>query len=101
MFPDWATWLASLGVDNADLRIRHFSDANLVIEAAASGLGVTLAWYSLVADDLKAGRLVRVLDQGIPSTLGYDLVIPKNRVGLGKVAAFRAWLLEQGASQTG
>lgn len=95
MFPDWATWLATLGVSNAELRIRHFSDAGLVIEAAASGLGVTLAWSSLVKDDLNAGRLVQVLDQTIPSTLGYDLVMPENRASLGKVQAFREWLMGQ------
>src|SRR5512142_253946 len=29
MFPDWTTWLATLGVSSAELRIRHFGDANL------------------------------------------------------------------------
>ncbi len=99
MFPDWTTWLATLGVSNAELRIRHFGDANLVIQAANAGLGVTLAWYSLVVDDLRGGRLVHLLDQTTPSTLGYDLVIPPNRAALPKVAAFRNWLLEQSARQ--
>lgn len=95
MFPDWATWLATLGVSNAALRTRHFGDAGLTLQAATSGLGVALAWHSLVVDDLKSGRLVHLLDQSIPSTLGYDLVIPKNRCTLPKVIAFRGWLLGQ------
>jgi LysR family glycine cleavage system transcriptional activator len=100
VFPDWATWLATLGVNNvAPLRVRQFGDANLTIQAAISGLGATLSWYSLVVDDLKAGRLVRLLDQSIPSTLGFDLVMPQNRATPSKALAFRAWLLAQSAHQ--
>ena len=43
LFPDWATWLTTLGAGNTALRIRHFGDANLAIQAAVSGLGVTLS----------------------------------------------------------
>lgn len=99
VFPDWATWLATLGVTDARLRIRRFGDANLAIQAAVSGLGATLSWYSLVVDDLKAGRLVHLLDQIIPTTLGYYFVAPKNRCTLNKVIAFRGWLLEQSKRQ--
>jgi LysR family glycine cleavage system transcriptional activator len=36
VFPDWATWLATLGVNNvAPLRVRQFGDANLTIQAAS------------------------------------------------------------------
>ena len=97
MFPDWGTWLSTLGVSDTPSRIRHFGDANLVIQAAVTGLGVTLAWQSLVADDLKAGRLVHLLNQATPSTLGYDLVIPHNRAALEKVVTFRNWLREKTA----
>jgi LysR family glycine cleavage system transcriptional activator len=99
MFPDWATWLATLGVSGSAPRIRHFGDAHLAIQAAAAGLGVTLCWYSLAVDDLQAGRLVRLLDQAIPTSLGYYLVMPPNRVSMEKVSAFRNWLLEQAAQQ--
>lgn len=95
LFPDWTTWLATLGVNATPSRIRHFGDANLVIQAAVSGLGVALCWHSPVADDLKAGRLVHLLNQSIPSTLGYDLVIPQNKLTLEKIVIFRNWLREQ------
>ena len=93
-FPDWETWLTTLGVSNASLRVRHFGDANLTLQAAVSGLGVAPAWRSLVMDDVKAGRLVRLLDSAIPTTLGYHLVMPENRATLGKVVAFRSWLFD-------
>lgn len=96
VFPDWTTLLATLGVaDKAPPRIQEYSDASLAIQAAVSGLGVTLAWSSLVMDDVKAGHLVRVLGHAIPTTLGYHLVVPETRATLGKVQAFRAWLVEQ------
>ena len=101
LFPDWATWLATLGVrGGAPLRIRHFGDTSLALQAASAGLGATLTWYSLVVDDLQAGRLAHLLNQTIPTSLGYHLVVPPNRVPLHKVQAFRAWLLEESARQT-
>jgi LysR family glycine cleavage system transcriptional activator len=100
LFPDWGTWISTLGVNVVSpLRISHFGDANLTIQAACSGLGVTLTWHSLVVDDLKAGRLVRLLDQIIPTTLGFYLVVPQNRSALVKVNTFRTWLLDQSSHQ--
>lgn len=97
LFPDWPTWLATLGIaaDN-NLRIRHYGDASLALQAAVSGLGAALTWKSLAQDELKSGRLVQLLGQAIPTSLGYHLVSPPNRFNLPRVAAFRDWLLEQG-----
>lgn len=101
LFPDWENVLAATGIRGASLRTRRFSDADLAIEAATAGLGVTLAWHSLVSTDLKAGRLARVLDHAVPTTLGYHVLVPKNRMALGKVVAFRTWLLAQAANPDG
>lgn len=97
--PEWENLLATLGVVDIPLRIRRFSDAELAIQAAITGLGVTLVWHSLVANDLKAGRLVRILNHAVPTDLGYHVVMPKNRTLLDKVTAFRAWLFEQAKDQ--
>ncbi len=99
-FPDWERLLATLGVkQNGPLRIRHFGDTNLVIQAASAGLGVALAWHSLVVDDLAAGRLVQLFDSALPTEHRYHLVMPADRLVIPKVAAFRNWLLEQGMLQ--
>lgn len=98
VFPDWETWLGSQGVAlEAPLRIQSFGDANLTIQAAIAGLGVALAWRSLVADDLKQGRLVQLLGHASDTRLAYHLVMPAGRPLSAKVAAFRAWLLDQAA----
>jgi LysR family glycine cleavage system transcriptional activator len=95
-YPDWETWLLSLGLTiETPLRIRRFDDANLSIQAAMSGLGVTLAWHSLVADELRDGRLVQLFGHALATQQGYHLVTPPNRLNLPKVIAFREWLLGQ------
>ncbi len=95
-FPDWSVWLGSLGVKvERPLRIRHFSDANLVIQAVTAGLGIALVWQSLVSDDLKNGRLVRLLNKSVPTNQSYHLIIPPNRMHLQKVMVFREWILTQ------
>ncbi|VVC85014.1 transcriptional regulator GcvA [Sideroxydans sp. CL21] len=99
VFPEWETLLASLGVAGAPLNIRRFGDTDLALQAAVTGLGVTLAWHSLVADDIRSRKLVQILDHSIPTDLSFQLVMPKNKIMLNKVAAFRSWLFEQAGLQ--
>lgn len=94
-FPEWTTLLATLGVVDAPLNVRRFGDSDLALEAATNGLGVTLAWHSLVRDDIQSRRLVQILNYSIPSDLSYQLVMPRNKTMVSKVAAFRAWMFEQ------
>ena len=99
-FPDWETWLASLGVGiDKKLRIRHFGEVNLVIQAAMAGLGVALVWRSLVLDELQGGRLVQLFDTVLPTNQAYHLVTLNHRRELGKVVAFHDWLLAQARLQ--
>lgn len=97
-FPDWETWLASLGVEGK-LRIRYFGDATLVSQAAETGLGVALVWYSLMADALRDGRLVRLFDSILPTNHSYHIVYPSKRAHLAKVNAFSQWLQEKAREQ--
>jgi LysR family glycine cleavage system transcriptional activator len=99
-FPDWETWLLSLGLTiKSPLRIRYFGDTNLSIQAAMSGHGVTLAWHSLVTDELRSGRLVQLFGHALATKQSYHLVTPLKRLNLPKVAAFRDWLLQQTRAQ--
>ncbi len=62
---DWATWLARAGVPGlrpaGELRFEHLQFA---LQAALDGLGVALGPLAMVAADLAAGRLARVLPRG-------------------------------------
>jgi len=59
----WDSWCAVHGPAGLDLRAGpRFASSDLVLRAAAQGLGVALARDRLVADDLAAGTLIRPLD---------------------------------------
>ena len=74
----------------------RFSQADLMLQAATQGLGVALARYSLVHDDLVAGRLVPVLTKGTLRTrYDYYLVSLPRKAERPAVAAFREWLLAE------
>jgi LysR family glycine cleavage system transcriptional activator len=99
---DWAMWLLVAGVtDISPTQGPYFTDSALVVQAAAEGQGVALARGALAADDLAAGRLVKPFDITIPTAYAYYVVCPKATAHHPKIAAFRAWLLEEaGAGET-
>ena len=95
---DWARWLAAAGADAVDPdRGPSFSMESMAIQAAIDGQGIALVSDVLAADELEAGRLVRLFDLGLKSGLGlaYYLAYPPNRARNPRVAAFRRWLLAE------
>ena len=77
----WRQWceLAQVSLDLT--RGVQFSDAALVLQAAA--------------DDLRAGKLVRLFDQVLPNDYSYWLVSSRTAAQRPDAQAFRAWLLEE------
>jgi LysR family glycine cleavage system transcriptional activator len=65
------------------------------VQAAIQGEGVVLGRSALVADDLRAGRLVRPFSMSLPADLAYYLVYPAQAAQRPKVRAFRDWLFEE------
>ncbi len=91
-FPDWPSWFRDAGLDvQQPLRIRQFGDASLVLEAALAGLGVALAWQTLIEEDLAAGRL-KALFPALPVVNAYHLVCPQKTLQKPGVNAFRTWI---------
>ncbi len=82
--PSWQGWFRQAGIASgviADTVV--FSHSSLAIEAAIDGHGVTLAQSALIADDLRAGRLVtpfaRTLELPSPYVLAWNnAVFEKN-----------------------
>jgi DNA-binding transcriptional LysR family regulator len=64
-------------------------------DAAVAGLGVALHSEWLVCDDVRAGRLVRVLPGHTPPSSGIYAVTPPRRLMPERVRAFIAFLVEQ------
>ncbi len=95
----WQQWLAQAGVRGVDAgRGLRFSNAILAVEAALDGQGVALALSPLVEADVAAGRLIRPFALSIPSPYAYWLAMPEMLASRAAVAAFRAWILAEGAA---
>lgn len=96
-FPiDWSMWLMSAGVEGVDAyRGPRFQSSVLAVQAAVQGDGVVLGRSALVADDVRAGRLVKPFTLSLPSDLAYYVVYPIQAAERPKIRAFRDWLLEE------
>jgi LysR family glycine cleavage system transcriptional activator len=96
-FPTWRSWLDAMGLPGIDashgLRINNSA---AVVQAAIEGQGVALGRSVMVRDDLASGRLIRPFGHlKSPLTLAYYVVYRPECGEIGKVRAFRDWLLEQ------
>jgi LysR family glycine cleavage system transcriptional activator len=89
----WSDWLRSVGGDTTRLeRGPALEDAVVALNMAERGEGLVLARWSLVADDLTAGRLVRVGQQSVRQRAAYYFVAPPEHFELPKVQRFHEWL---------
>lgn len=66
----------------------EINDAVAALGAAEKGDGITVALSYMVADALRAGRLVTVLDEVTPPAVPVHLVYPHGRMVAPKVRAF-------------
>ena len=95
---DWRSWLHAAGLADIDAsRGPRFSHSAMLIEAAIAGQGVALARRSMVAQDLREGRLVQPFTLSFKAEFSYWVVCPESTAGKPKIAEFRAWLLEEAA----
>lgn len=96
--PTWQGWLREKGAGQVDAaRGPRFTQSSLVIDAAIQGRGVALAKSTLVADDLRDGRLQALFDDPKPVEFAYYIVAPQRLLGLPKVTAFVDWLRGEAA----
>lgn len=97
--PSWEYWFNKVGVGEVTLTEgTRFPDTNMALQAAIDGQGVALVRSAHVADDIAAGRLVKLFNIPCPSTMAYYLVCPEGREHLAKIAAFRDWLSQEAAA---
>jgi LysR family glycine cleavage system transcriptional activator len=92
----WRRWLRAFAVAGVDAERGHiFTDASMMLQAAADGHGIALARRVLAERELARGRLVRPFAASLPSDQAYYLVTSPHTAELPKVRAFRTWLLEE------
>jgi LysR family glycine cleavage system transcriptional activator len=99
-WPNWRMWMAAAGIDDFDdSRVMVFGSSSDAVQAAMEGNAVALADFAMVANDLSEGRLIRPFDLGIRMAreFAYFLVYPEDTASDPRIAAFRAWILEEAA----
>jgi DNA-binding transcriptional LysR family regulator len=76
----WRAWFASQGIDYRPRpQDRRFEDYNLVLDAAAHGLGIALARPPLTVQQLESGRIVAVDERCALNPVSYWLDRPIGR----------------------
>ncbi|MBZ9675066.1 LysR substrate-binding domain-containing protein [Mesorhizobium sp. ES1-1] len=76
----WRAWFAAQGMDYRPRpQDRRFEDYNLVLDAAAYGLGIALARPPLTRHQLESGRIVSVDERSALSPVSYWLDRPTGR----------------------
>ncbi|MBZ0059699.1 MULTISPECIES: LysR family transcriptional regulator [Enterobacteriaceae] len=94
---DWSLWLERQAMQPSAMhKNQHFDTMDLAITAAIQGLGVAIADETLVAEDIRAGRLVRPYASSIKTGASYRLVLRESRGKAAGLAAFRECLLNPG-----
>jgi DNA-binding transcriptional LysR family regulator len=92
----WRQWFASLGLtvahDLAGPRLELFS---MLTEAAIQGLGAALIPPFLIEDELRAGRLVPLLEHAYRSDRSYYLIYPEAKSENPVLAVWRGWIEEE------
>jgi LysR family glycine cleavage system transcriptional activator len=96
---DWRTWLEAAGVQGIDVnRGTGFNHSHLVTAAAINGDGVALGRGALVTDAIERGALVKPFGLTLPCPFAYYAVCSHGSADDPMVAAFRDWLIEEGAA---
>ena len=71
------------------------SDSSMPVPAAGTSQEVALARQRRAAEDLRAGRLLRVFDLSLPIQSAYDPVSPETTLERPKIVAFCDGLLAE------
>jgi LysR family transcriptional regulator, glycine cleavage system transcriptional activator len=71
-----------------------FDDSLTVLAAAEQGQGLALTRWTLAAQDLDIGRIVRASEQVLPCPRAYYFVCPESYLALPKLRQLLEWLRE-------
>jgi LysR family glycine cleavage system transcriptional activator len=97
---DWKRWFKEAGVKGVN--VNHgpiFSHTAMVVQAAVHGQGVALANSILAKPELDAGRLISPFNHTLISKNAYYIVCRENQADVGKIEAFRDWVLDTVANE--
>ena len=93
----WSMWRHPAAESDWRERGTAFDDSLTVLAAAEQGQGLALTRWSLAAQDIANGRLVRASAQVLPCPRAYYFVCPESYLELPKVQQLLNWLREVAA----
>ncbi len=88
----WRDWAEAAAVRLPDGPAITVSQAHLALQAAVDGLGIALARQVLAADDLAAGRLVRLARATAPVPVRYRYAVVTRGEPDARARALTAWI---------
>ena len=92
---DWQVWLKALELNIQPSHEQTFETRNFAIQAAIDGIGIAIVDPSLVAEDIKAGRLLAPFPQTMADKSAYYFVCPKKQINNKAIQQLQDWLLHQ------
>ena len=97
---DWKRWFKTVGVKGGN--VNHgpiFSHTAMVVQAAVHGQGIALAHSVLAKPEIDSGRLVCPFTEVLMSNSSHYIVCREEQSEVGKIAAFREWVLNTVAEE--
>jgi LysR family glycine cleavage system transcriptional activator len=96
----WTLWLfdGRTNEEATGLRGAVFDASVAVVRMAVQGAGLVLARWSLVADEITSGQLVRASERALRLESSYWLVCPLRAQTLPTVKAFMDWIRHEAAA---
>jgi LysR family glycine cleavage system transcriptional activator len=92
----WSDWFSAMHVAIPEnLRQIHFHSTNLSLTAARLGYGVALCNTFEIQEDLRQGRLVRLMKKGVPESHNYYLLTNQPERRSLRAQLFEDWIKMQ------
>ena len=92
---DWHAWFDAAGASlPRQGKGQHFETLDMAMSMASQGTGVAIGDWSLIADDLRCGRLVAPFPLKVSTGQAYYLVRPQGSASAALLELL-AWLCEQ------
>ncbi|MFT5658348.1 MAG: LysR family glycine cleavage system transcriptional activator [Gammaproteobacteria bacterium] len=89
----WSKWFSETGIETLTLgQQTYFFSTVLSLAAARKGYGVALCNPLEVQDDLREGRLVRLLEHAIPESQNYYLLCDPVETQSRRAQLFEEWM---------
>lgn len=93
---DWEAWLKAAGTQVRNIgKGQHFDTLDLAMSVASQGTGVAIGDWSLIGEDLSAGRLVMPFELKVRTGQAYYLVYPERPEPSEQLRELMDWLVEQ------